>query len=72
MSITELDSALAGDRVRAAWMAENGRVYEPGADQGPVGHRVDDVMVAIIGDALRPSDVLDPTQWYSYDSLTVA
>jgi tyrosinase len=60
------------DRIWEAWMGENGRVYAPLANQGPAGHRINDLMVAILGAALPPSDVLDPAQWYSYDSLTVA
>ena len=60
------------DRIWEAWMATNGRVYEPGAGIGPAGHRVDELMVAVLGEALRPQDVLDPTPWYRYDSLQVA
>lgn len=59
------------DRIWEAWMANEGRKYRPLAGEGPVGHRIDDLMVAIIGEGLRPSEVLDPSAWYSYDSLTV-
>ncbi len=59
------------DRIWEAWMARNGRSYEPRNSEGPAGHRIDDLMVAILGDPMRPSNVLDPSSWYSYDSLTV-
>ena len=59
------------DRIWEAWMASRGRIYEPGAGQGPSGHRINDLMVAVLGDPLRPENVLDPTPWYSYDSLSV-
>ena len=53
-------------------MAQNGQIYSPGADEGPAGHRIDSSMAAILGDALTPADVLGPTQWYAYDTLSVA
>ncbi len=59
------------DRIWEAWMANEGRVYQPDTNQGPVGHRLNDLMIAILGDPLRPADVLDPSPWYAYDSLTV-
>ena len=59
------------DRIWEAWMANSGRQYHPRNNQGPQGHRLDDLMVSILGDPLRPSDVLDPQQWYSYDTLIV-
>ena len=57
------------DRIWEAWMAEEGRSYQPTSNQGPAGHRMNDLMVAVLGE--RPSDVLNPAEWYSYDSLTV-
>ena len=60
------------DRIWEAWMADNGQVYQPAASQGPSGHRINDLMVAILGQALRVSEVLDPSPWYAYDSLSVA
>ena len=59
------------DRIWEAWMARHGRIYQPGANEGPVGHQIDDLMVSLLDQALRPQDVLDPAQWYRYDSLTV-
>ncbi|AXS39097.1 tyrosinase family protein [Breoghania sp. L-A4] len=60
------------DRLWEQWMAHKGRNYEPKPNRGPSGHRLDDVMVAIIGQALTPQGVLDPAQWYAYDSLLIA
>ena len=59
------------DRIWEAWMVPNNRAYQPQAGAGPDGHRVDSTMVAIFGDALRPQDVLNPAQWYQFDSLQV-
>lgn len=61
------------DRIWEAWMARHGRTYRPvaGDEAAPQGHRLDDMMVALLGDAMRPSDVLDPSQWYAYDDLAV-
>ena len=53
-------------------MSVRGQVYRPAADEGPLGHRIDSSMVAILGDPLTPAEVLDPTDWYAYDSLSVA
>ena len=60
------------DRLWELWMVQNGRSYEPGSNRGPNGHRIDSQMVAIIGQALTPGAVLDPSQWYSYDSQLIA
>ncbi|MEE9394254.1 MAG: tyrosinase family protein [Planctomycetota bacterium] len=57
------------DRIWEAWMANHGRVYRPSPTEGPAGHRLNDQMVAILGESMRPEDVLDPTEWYDYDSL---
>jgi len=60
------------DRIWEAWMDDRGRVYRPAMNEGSPGHRIDDLMISILGDAQRPSDVLDPAPWYSYDSLAVS
>jgi tyrosinase len=60
------------DRLWEHWMANNGRRYEPGPGRGPAGHRLDSVMFSIFGESVTPADVLDPTPWYSYDTLLVA
>lgn len=61
------------DRVWERWMAKHGRTYQPtvaNAD-APVGHRLDDIMVTLLGEPLRPADVLDASTWYAYDDLSV-
>jgi tyrosinase len=60
------------DRIWEAWMMAQGRDYRPQIGEGPQGHRIDDSMVAILGESLRPIDVVDPSQWYQYDDLGVA
>ena len=60
------------DRIWEAWMVRHARTYRPRPSEGPQGHRIDDLMVAILGDPLTPSDVLEPSTWYSYDSLIVS
>ena len=32
---------------------------------------INDLMVAILGQPLRPQDVLNSAQWYRYDTLSV-
>jgi tyrosinase len=61
------------DRIWEVWMGDtHDPIYEPGAgEEEPIGHRINDLMIAILGEPLRPQDVLDPAQWYSYDSLSV-
>lgn len=59
------------DRIWEAWMADRGQVYRPDVNEGSPGHRINDLMIDVFGDPLRPSDVLDPAGWYSYDTLTV-
>jgi tyrosinase len=59
------------DRIWERWMAKHGRKYQPtvaNAD-APVGHRLDDIMVTLLGEPLRPADVLDASSWYTYDDL---
>lgn len=60
------------DRLWEHWMGANGRVYAPRPNRGPLGHRLDDAMVSIIGNALAPQDVLDPAAWYVYDNALIA
>ena len=54
------------DRIWEDWMGRHGRIYKPGRNSGPQGHRIDSEMVAFIGNALTPEQVLDPSQWYGY------
>lgn len=60
------------DRIWEAWMINQGRDYRPQVGEGPQGHRINDSMVAILGDSMTPIDVIDPAQWYQYDELNVA
>lgn len=60
------------DRIWEAWMANSGRIYHPDTNDGPVGHRINDFMIAVLGEPLRPSDIINPSDWYVYDSLAVA
>ncbi|CUU56644.1 tyrosinase [Parafrankia irregularis] len=59
------------DRIWESWMTRHGRTYEPGSGvQGaPVGHRIDDDMIALLGRSFTPGQVLDSSAWYSYDVL---
>jgi tyrosinase len=59
------------DRIWESWMVQRGRTYAPANNQpgAPTGHRLDDAMVALLGASLTPAQVLDPSQWYSYDVL---
>jgi tyrosinase len=59
------------DRIWESWMVQHGRTYAPANNQpgAPTGHRLDDAMVALLGASLTPAQVLDPSQWYSYDAL---
>jgi tyrosinase len=59
------------DRIWEAWMILHGRTYRPtAADAGaPVGHRLNDAMVALLGQSLTPAQVLDAGPWYRYDAL---
>jgi len=60
------------DRIWEMWMDRNGREYQPGRNRGPQGHRFDSTMVSIIGQALSPEQVLDPSVWYAYDHQLIA
>lgn len=60
------------DRIWELWMGRHGQEYAPGRNRGPQGHRIDSSMFAIIGDALTPEQVLDPSAWYAYDHQLVA
>jgi tyrosinase len=59
------------DRIWESWMVRHGRIYQPDNDvqDAPTGHRIDDDMIALLGQSLAPQQVLDPGTWYSYDAL---
>ena len=58
------------DRIWESWMVAGDRTYEPapGEQGAPSGHRLDDAMVALLGDPMTPRQVLDPNAWYAYDA----
>lgn len=60
------------DRIWEAWMQSRGRQYNPQPNEGIEGQRLNDIMVSILGDAMTPAQVLDPSQWYDYDNLNVS
>ncbi|MEM7059253.1 MAG: tyrosinase family protein [Pseudomonadota bacterium] len=60
------------DRIWELWMGRHGQNYAPGRNRGPQGHRIDSTMFAVIGAALTPEQVLDPSSWYAYDHQLVA
>jgi tyrosinase len=59
------------DRIWESWMTKRGRTYHPTSEEpgAPQGHRLDDAMVALLGQSLTPRQVLDPSSWYRYDVL---
>ena len=59
------------DRIWQTWMDLEAANYRPGANQGPAGHRINSMMFSIFSNGMTPADVLNPAQWYSYDSLAI-
>lgn len=61
------------DRIWESWMASHGRIYEPDQNNNEaIGHRIEDLMYNVLGfDDLTAAQVLDPSEWYDYDSLSV-
>ena len=53
-------------------MGLHGPIYQPGRGRGPLGHRIDSTMFAVMGEALTPERVLDPSSWYVYDNQLIA
>ena len=60
------------DRIWEAWMVRNNRSYRPGIGEGPVDHRIDTVMFTLFTEARTPQQVLDASDWYTYDNLQVS
>ncbi|WP_269581704.1 tyrosinase family protein [Roseibium sp. Sym1] len=60
------------DRIWELWMGQHGLAYAPGRNRGPQGHRIDSTMFSIIGQALTPEQILDPSAWYAYDHQLIA
>jgi hypothetical protein len=65
-----LDASLV-DRLWEAWMAVRRRLYRPTAQDPDASarHRLDDVMTTPLGDAVRLTQVLDPSRRDTYDTL---
>ena len=61
------------DRVWQAWLAQRGQVYVPAQTESNAlrGHRIDDAMHALISQAMTPRQMLDVSEFYTYDSLAV-
>lgn len=61
------------DRLWEAWLTQHGRTYLPPqtAPASLKGHRLDDPMASLLSAPMKPSDVLDMTATYVYDSLAV-
>lgn len=62
------------DRIWSAWMTNHNPDYLPaaGTPGAPAGHRIDDAMVSLLGPSSTPQEMLDVSEFYSYDSLVVA
>jgi tyrosinase len=54
-------------------MSQHGRTYLPpqSAPSSLKGHRIDDTMASLISAPMKPSEVLDMTSAYVYDSIAV-
>ena len=61
------------DRIWAAWLDRHGPAYLPDntAPTSLRGHRIDDQIVSLLSPPTTPRDMLDVTDFYTYDSLTV-
>jgi tyrosinase len=62
------------DRIWAAWQDRfPDSPYLPGQDASTQlrGHRIDDEMYALLTGPVTPRQMLDPSDFYSYDTLDV-
>lgn len=61
------------DRIWAAWQAQPGASYLPDqtAPADLLGHRIDDPMYALLSSPVTPRQMLDVTDFYTYDTLAV-
>ena len=61
------------DRLWEAWLTQHGRTYLPPqtAPASLKGHRINDLMASLVSAPMKPSDVLDMTAVYAYNSLAV-
>jgi len=62
------------DRIWEAWLVQNNRVYVPDQTVSAdlLGHRIDDPMFSFISQPATPGQMLDVSNFYTYDSLVVA
>jgi tyrosinase len=62
------------DRIWESWLQLRGAAYVPEqTETGDLtGHRIDDDMFALISDPITPRQTLDVSDFYTYDTLTVA
>jgi tyrosinase len=61
------------DRIWEGWMVKNGRNYLPTNTTAgaPAGQRLNDPLASPFGASVTPAQVLNMTNVYSYDSLSV-
>lgn len=61
------------DRIWAAWQTQPGASYVPDqtAPADLLGHRIDDSMFALLSAPVTPRQMLDITDFYTYDTLVV-
>ncbi len=61
------------DRIWAAWQTHLGALYVPDqtASADLFGHRIDDPMFALLSDPVTPGQMLDVTDFYTYDTIAV-
>lgn len=62
------------DRIWAAWQTHPGSAYLPdqNASADLQGHRIDDPIFALLSDPVTPRQMLDVSDFYTYDTLGVA
>jgi len=62
------------DRIWEAWLMQNNRVYVPDQTVSAdlLGHRIDDPMFSLISPPATPRQMLDVSNFYTYDTLAVA
>ena len=63
------------DRIWAAWQDRHPTspyVPDPTASQQLRGHRLDDDMYALLSRPVTPRQMLDPSDFYTYDTLQVS
>jgi tyrosinase len=65
------------DRIWEAWMRPlpqgHGRVYVPDQNEPSSlkGHRIHDTLTSLLSGTTTPADMLNVSQFYTYDSLAI-